>query len=394
MPFVGIIMGRHHTEIRRFRIFALVLGEEVYVGKTTSPRISAVYSRHRCGTVAATRGILDQEERPSLHILQQLECTGADAYRHVLAWLHLFAQSGFCSLNHETTAASSDLLYPPTEAIRKSLPQGPVDQILARTCVEKPVQADWKQEKGLQMFSGKEKQVQMNLRMTAGDKKTFDRFCRKNRLKSREALGLMLDQITGEDTHLKQLLSVQKALREENSRLKDRLAVKSGKEASAQEKRCEAYLHFLLPGLTDYIRQLFPNEEEDSLPSVPYKRFRKQTEIRYEYPSQEGFYVLTAEMLLWGRNRARFVAGRGEKGEALKFRYYPKPLYAGVPIWEYPSGTRWLVGCRQAADGAMEIAAAFPLPPVPEKPVEEAVFTEPERKLSLQDQIQKAEEKR
>ena len=114
MLFAGIIMGRHHTEIRQFRIFALVLGEEIFVGKTTSPRISAVYSRHRCGTVAATRGILDQGERPALHILEQLECTGADAYRHVLAWIHLFEQAGFCSINHVATAVSSDLLYPPT----------------------------------------------------------------------------------------------------------------------------------------------------------------------------------------------------------------------------------------------------------------------------------------
>ena len=387
-------MGRHHTEIRQFRIFALVLGEEIFVGKTTSPRISAVYSRHRCGTVAATRGILDQGERPALHILEQLECTGADAYRHVLAWIHLFEQAGFCSINHVATAVSSDLLYPPTEMILKALPQEPAQQILARTHVQKPSEANIRTSRKLVFLPEPEKQVQMNLRMTAKDKKTFDRFCRKHRLKSREALGLLLDQITGEDTHLKQLLSVQRDLREENNKLKDRLAVLSGKGPPVQEKRGEAYLCFLQPGLEAYIQRLCLNREEDPLPAVPYKRFRKQTNIRYEYPQEEGFLLLTAEVSLWGRNRSRFVLGRGENGDYLKLRYYPKPLVAGVPIWDYPSGTQWLIGCRRASDGAMEIAAAFPLPPVPEKRAEENTPTESERRISLDDQIRTAEKKR
>lgn len=384
-------MGRHHTEIRQFRIFALVLREEIFIGKTTSPRISAVYSRHRCGTVAATRGSLDQEERPSLHILEQLECTGADAYRHVLAWIHLFEQAGFYSINHVATAVSSDLLYPPTETILKALPQEPAQQILARTYVQKPSEANIRPSRRLAFLPEPEKQVQMNLRMTVKDKKTFDRFCRKHRLKSREALGLLLDQITGEDAHLKQLLSAQKDLREENNKLKDQLAVLSGKEPPVQEKRGEAYLRFLQPGLEAYIQRLFPNEEEDMLPAVPYKRFRKQTGIRYEYPQEEGFLLLTAEMSLWGRNRSRFVVGRGENGDYLKLRYYPKPLFAGVPIWDYPSGTRWLIGCRRAADGAMEIAAAFPLPSVPKKAEAPAAS---ERKVSLDDQIRTAGKRR
>ena len=137
-------MGRHHTEIRQFRIFALVLGKALFVGKTTSPRISAVYSRHRCGSVAATRGILDQAERPTLHILEQVECTGAEAYRHVLAWIHLFQQAGYSSINHEATVASSEYLYPPTEAIRGSACPGRPEEAKASSacCRERKAGAD------------------------------------------------------------------------------------------------------------------------------------------------------------------------------------------------------------------------------------------------------------
>ena len=394
MPFVVIIMGRHHTEIRQFRIFALVLGEEIFVGKTTSPRISAVYSRHRCGTVAAPRGILDQEERPSLHILEQLECTGADAYRHILAWIHLFEQAGFYSINHVATAVSADVLYPPTETILQALPKEPVQQILERTYVQKPSEANIAPSPKLAFLPMPEKKVQMNIRMAVKDKKTFLRFCRKHRLKSGEALGLMLDQVTGENTHLQQLLSAQKELREENIKLKKQLAVRSGKESPVQEKRAEAYLRFLQPGLEAYIQYLFPREEGDVLPAVSFKRFQKQTNIRYEYPQEEGFLLLTAEASLWGRNRSRFIVGRGENSKSLKLRYYQKPWYTGVPIWDYPSGTLWMVGCRKAADGAMELVAAFPMPPVLEETVEEDTPTEAERKASLDDQIRTAEKKR
>lgn len=179
MPCAVTIMGKHHTEVRPFRIFALILGEKVFVGKTTSPRISAVYSRHRCGNVAATRGILDQEEKPSLHILESLSCTGSDAYRHILAWIRLFEEAGYCSINHMATAISSERLYPLAEAILRKIQQEPMDQILARTFLKKPSDGNQKPSRKLLLLPKPEKLVQMNLRMCERDKKVFDRFCNR-----------------------------------------------------------------------------------------------------------------------------------------------------------------------------------------------------------------------
>lgn len=362
MPFVPISMSKHHTDLRPFRIYALVLDRDIFVGKTSSPRISAVYSRHRCSDVAATRGVLDQKESPSLHVLEELTCTGSEAYRHVLAWLHWFEAAGYCSINHARTAVSSEELYPPTEKIIRQLPLLPVEQILARTCLEKPSDGNRKPPRKFPLLLQPEKQVQMNLRMAERDKKRFDQFCKKNGLKSREALGLLLDQISQNHTHLDQLLADQKALRQENEALKDRLAVQQEQVLSPKERQMEAYLHFLKPIIAAYIRLIVPQEEDRSLPTLPYKRFQKKTTAHYEYP-EEGILVLTAEALLWGRNRARFLVGHGEDGKFRKIRYYPKETFTGALPWDYRSGTRWLIGCRQASDGAMEIAAAFPLPP-------------------------------
>lgn len=79
MPSVGITMSKHHNEVRTCRIYALILHDNVFVGKTTTRRMSAVYSRHRTGRVKATEGTMDQEEKTTIHILESLTSTGADA---------------------------------------------------------------------------------------------------------------------------------------------------------------------------------------------------------------------------------------------------------------------------------------------------------------------------
>ena len=183
-------MGKHHTEIRQFRIFALILGGDFYVGKIASPRISAVYSRHRCGRVAATQDTMDQEEPPALYILEHLNCTGAEAYRHILAWICRLEEAGYCNINHTGTEISSENLYPHTEEILNRLLQVPMEEILARSYVPKPADADIRPPRKPVFLPQPEKQVQMNLRMRERDKKTFDRFCKEYHLKSREAMGL------------------------------------------------------------------------------------------------------------------------------------------------------------------------------------------------------------
>lgn len=393
MPCAVTGMSKHHTEIQRFRIFALILKTDFFVGKTTSPRISAIYSRHRCGKVAATRETMDQEHPPSLYILEELKCTGAEAYRHVLAWIRRFEEAGYCTINHMGTAIASKALYPPTEVILSRLLTEPMDQLLERTYVPKPSAANWKPSRIQSVLSNPEKHVQMNLRMTPKDKRRFDLFCKSNNLKAREALGLLLDQITGDEEHLRQMMSEQKTLRQENENLKNQLAVRQGKILSPMDQKPAEHLQFLKKGLVEYTGLICPNEEETSLPVFPYKQFRTQSDIRYEYPESEGFLLLRAEAMLWGRHRSRFIVGRGQNGEYLKVRYYPNPLYVGAFLWDYPAGTQWLVGCRRAADGAMEVAAVFPLPLRMESAKTSVVPIETERRISLDDQIRNASAK-
>lgn len=383
-------MSKFHTEIRPYRIYALVLEGDFFIGKTASPRISAVYSRHRCGTVAATRETMDQEQPPALYILEELNCTGADAYKHVLAWICRFEEAGYCNINHVGTAIASETLYPAAKAIFQKLMQEPMDQILARSHIPRPSDANRKPSAIQHILKKPEKNIQMNLRMSPKDKRTFDRFCKKHHLNARETLGLLLDQITGEEDHLGPMLQERVAFQQERDRLRIQLEALEGDHYPAREQRALEYLFFLKTGLTDYLHQIAPMPEGESLPTCSYKRFKSRSGVHPEYPEQEGFLIMQAVAMLWGRNKSRFIVGRGSTGECLKVRYYPKPLYMGLRIWGYPPGTWRLLSYRSAADGAMEVAAAFPLLPERKQQKEALPLAETDLRPSLDDQIRRA----
>lgn len=98
----------NYNDVRQYTIYALTLDSKngtrfVYLGKTTSPRLSAIYSRHICGNVEATNDYFDKDDnRPMLHKLEVLSCSAPEAYKHVLAWVHFFFNNSCIVLNHDS----------------------------------------------------------------------------------------------------------------------------------------------------------------------------------------------------------------------------------------------------------------------------------------------------
>lgn len=362
-------MSKHHTEICTFRIYALLLHDKAFLGKTAASRMSAVYSRHRTGRVASTRDCMDQEEKPTIHILESVTCTGAVAYRHILAWIQRLEEVGYCCINFEQTVESSYDLYPETEAILKALPQQPMEEILAQTRLRKPSDGDQKPSKP-HLFQKPEKNVQMNLRMSKQDREQFRKYCKKHKLRARDALGLLLDQAEGNDAHLQQ---IQQSYEKELASLRQ-------KKSQKAEERAVDFLAFLCPELANYLRGICP--PGNPLQGIPYKRFPGYK--KYEFPEEEGFFHVMVKALLWGRNRSQFIMGEAGDGKLLKFRYYQRPLYAGLRI---TTEGLWRIGCRKAADGAMEVAAAFPVPAIPETEQQQEQQTQNPRKASLDEII-------
>ena len=186
-------------------------------------------------------------------------------------------------------------------------------------------------------------------------------------------MGLLLEQTEGIDTHLQQLRQKEQAPPRQD-------------QSQKAEARAADFLAFLRPELANYLRMICPLGSP--LPGIPYKRFPGYK--KYEFPEEEGFSYVQVKALLWGRNRSQFIMGEGEDGKLVKFRYYQRPLYAGLRI---TTEGLWLVGCRKASDGAMEVAAAFPVPPIPEPEPEQEQETEKHRKASLNDIILAAKAK-
>lgn len=392
-----------YTEEKRYTIYALICradGPWVYVGKTKSPRISAVYSQHRCSEVGATQGYCDQpDDMPELYVLEVLHITGAQAYRYVLAYLRYFLENGYCAMNHSGTEDQALALHPETQEIYETISQEPLDNLLAYTYVDIPADANLHPEPEPLVLpkAVREKTEQMNVRMSQKDKQRFEAFCRARGVNQRQGFALLLEK-PGEEGVLGEMKTRLCKLQAENQKLRNQLDIQTGKAAEPVEEKARDYLQFLLPGLKRYLDSLFASAHPvKPLPKTNYRKFQRTNPFAdaYGYPEQEGFYKVTPEAVVWGISDKRpcFVMCLGENGERYKLRTYPRERYAGYsfrsPLPVEP-GTKWLIGVRKAKDGAMEIAAAFPLPDVTESGSQEE--TAVQQKLSLDSLIRSAKE--
>lgn len=380
-----------YTDQKQFTIYALVNpveGPYVFIGKTSSPRISAVYSRHRCGDVSATSGYCDlKDEVPELYVLERVRATEAIAYRRVLAWLRYFLDEGYYAMNHEWTDFQAQNLYPETEAIYQEIRKKPLKTILKDTYVARPADANLSVEKKPVLFATREKTVQMNVRINRSDKLRFERHCRSRGLNQRQGFALLLETNGERRIYQEQAQKIERLQSERDKlrRIVDDLEGHGPKEGSAQ-----AYLALLLPGLKGYYDALRPSADPaNPVPRMSLAEFKRKhsDERQYRYPAEDGFYRVLPVAATWGRKHAWFVMCQGENGEKYRLRTYPREDYVGysfrgaLPVG---LGTPWLVGIRRGKGGVMEIMAALPLPDAPQ--------TEPEKpaKTSLDSQIQQA----
>lgn len=360
-----------YTVQKRFRFYCLILREEganyIYVGKTTGLRMSAEYSRHICGRVAATVDFFDGEEKPQLHILSECTATTAEAYKIVVAYVRLFVDAGYICINHEGTMAHAEQPKEKTLAIIRSLESEPIEDLLSRTYIAKPADAD---RKPAQKIAEEESTIQMNIRIKPSDKDVFDQFRKKQRLNQQEAFSLLLDQTDNRhytDLLLKKDEKIRK-MEHESERLREKLKRQKTPPAPKKEVDANEFLDFAKKGLAFYesLLPLPPNVQP--LPRNSYRHFTRNLLIgpSYEYPADEGFAVLALERVLWsnGRTKACFLLGLDLEERRVKLRYYPKgnQLICSFldSVYAYP-GAMWLAGYRQAKDQAMELVLAIPL---------------------------------
>lgn len=403
--------GEFYEKECYFRIYAIILRAEakyVYVGKTTGRRLSATYSRHRCGSIQATVGYFDREEPPELYLLEERKLTGSDAYRYVVAWCAVFRKNGYLGINHEGTLFQAENLLPETKCIEENLLQEPLEQLLARTLLASPAAADRLPEKHSQVLVS-EKTAQMNMRIRKHDKEYFDKYCRARNLNQREGFSVLLDELMGSDENpgLDRILRDRDrkiaSLEQEKRRLKEKMETQLSCGKSRRELEQENTLRLLKTGLTGYFQLLFPDlSGKAALPELSYRKFMKRLppgQEKPKYPETEGFLLLRLEAILWGSSSrsASFLVGVGQDGFRYMLRFYPRENFWGVfprsSAWAF-AGSWWYVCGRKSADGAMDMMAAFPIGLQKGNEVDDQKTDKQERKESLTKIIQNAENKK
>lgn len=371
---------KQYSAVHNYRIYAMILKAEekyVFIGRTRGRRLSAVYSKHRTGTVKATEGYFDQDDRPEMYLLEEISVSGSEAYKHVVAWCHIFRKMGYVGINHEGTLSQAEDLLPATRAIVDKLSQEPLDQILLRAYLENPADMDRKPERlNFETVSDRQKEtVQVNIRLQRRDKERFEKFCRDVAVNQREGFAVLLDRIhaSGEYSGLCALLQERDrkriSLEKENRKLKAKLDSWTANGKSPKELALEQWMGLLYEGINEYLQMLFPDtDRECSLVKMSYRKYvkDKRWKDKPQYPEEEGFLILRLEAILWGNSlhRASFLVGTGEDGCLYKLRCYPKANYVGIPpqasSYAFP-GALWYVGYRKSKDGAMDLMASFPL---------------------------------
>lgn len=356
-----------------FTFFALVFGKKVYIGKTTSGRLSAVYRRHCRGEVIATKRFTRKGGRPKLHLLNRGEMEPYQAYRLVLAFVHMFQEAGYEILNCAKTIVRASDLHPETEALADELKKENVDELLSKTLVEKPTAADYR-------FQTEDKMVheaateKITVRATPCEKDRFTKFAEEMNLNQRQTIQYLIskcqmkDEIFPpweDDPYVRTIIG---AYREENQKLKNEnedLREQLGDGRKNALKRKNQQLQLLKTGVSAFFGMMRSNSKVPLVIDQGYYKDCSNTE-KYHYPTEAGVYILRPTQILFGKGRypAIFILGIGENEEYLKLRFYPKSYFAGInPKNEkyWLRGSVWLIGCEPTNDGAMDMSFAFPL---------------------------------
>lgn len=348
-----------------------------YIGKTSSHRISAIYSRHINGRCVCTRYTFTQEEKPVLHLLETgVTMTPAEAYKHTLAWINLFNQNHYFCLNAASTDIQARLPLPETEQIIAKLSLQSLDEILSNTKVDRPSDADKRILQALPTFTPeppKQQVVQMNVRMQKEDSLRLRSFCKELHINQREAMTLLIDRAYGDISHCKTLITAYqkkiKKLESDLQKLQKKQQILSGKQLSDSEKRKSQLLSLLHDGCHAYLKRQFPTLTQGKLcKPMQYKKCTQQLPagISYSYPAGSGHTELRLHRIAWGRAKSHpcFIFGITPDGKHVKFRYYPKKEFFGTPIKDTSyahAGANWFVLYAAAKDTAAEIIGALPL---------------------------------
>ena len=390
-------MRSFHSEVRHHLIYAILWkddGEEfAFVGKTISTDTKAVLRRHLRGEVAITATALKREDwddnRPRIVTLQDLMCTGAQAYKYILCYHRLYEDLGFQTYHFNGTDNQAYDMHPQTWSLYEKLQKTTTRELLRNgIATEKPIAKSESAPK-------REPTSQLNIRVSIQMLGIFQRFCEKLGITQKEGFLHLLHCADWDALSKDPLFLEQKKIIERQRMQIAELESKLRSESRGQwaDRRLKQSLSDIKQFVALYIKLLFDPPAEPPLKIRPPKEANKFDAYHYPESAGEALVELHALYYSHGRYPAVFVCGKDLATETkIKLRYYPKETYLGCSPRSVFSVEKanWLVHYQHAKDGAMDLTVALPLPPYIE-----ASITKPSRssddQKSLEDLIQEAQ---
>ena len=118
---------------------------KIYVGKTVKHAVKSHYKDHYILRNKRTSNDFEKAKElgitPKMYLLEDLQTTEAEAYKHCVAWIKYFLQKQFVSISFKTTNEYAGDLNEDTEAIYKLFCDISLDEIL---CEERILIGEYK----------------------------------------------------------------------------------------------------------------------------------------------------------------------------------------------------------------------------------------------------------
>ena len=393
------VKKKFYTEEKLYKIYALyddIAERRAYIGKTVS-KLSNVHSQHRRGHNRYTQELFETDLlEPEMVMLEEVTCTGAVAYKHVLAWIRWFEDNTFEMLNPDGMLNQSENMQEETQKIYEQISQLDFEEHLARCYQETRVVL----RKGQEKREKEHASTQLCLRLTPTDKEAFRQYCERTKLRQTDAFAKLL-HTSGENAEpdIQRLLELLEEseirctkLTQENTQLRSGLTIPRSERI---ENSARVHFAFAQQAIREFVKTTYTKDRYTDLPIKEFRyddfKNRFPNAAQYQYPTEEGVYIVRLQALVWGkaRNPVYFLMCKTQEGEYLKFRFYQKKEFIGVPVRQSFYAlldSLWQFAGRMAPDGAVDLVAAFPLL--------NAGNTNKREKLTLDEQILGAASKR
>ena len=128
---------KRYTQVKDMAIYAIMMptGPEIYIGKCEYRHLRNHYrdhyNLHKAQTKQLIEAVKKEGQRPEMYLIEELEATEVEAYKHVVAWVKYFVENGRVSLNHTKTNAYADDLTPETSALYARIQYDSVEEYIS-----------------------------------------------------------------------------------------------------------------------------------------------------------------------------------------------------------------------------------------------------------------------